>query len=69
MNKKNKLNREKKMTSYMEIVEAFDGYRGPKKTNLLLMATIFLTIFITYIIINTLNYFKKNSQQNPDYFV
>ena len=57
------------MTSYMDIVEAFDGYTGPKKANLLLLGSIFLTIFVTYIIINTVNHFKKIPTQYPYYFV
>jgi len=57
------------MTSYMDIVEAFDGYTGPKKANLLLLGSIFLTIFVTYFIINTVNYFKKIPSEYPLYYI
>jgi hypothetical protein len=57
------------MTSYMDIVEAFDGYSGPKNANLLLLGSIFLTIFVTYFIINTLNYFKKIPSEYPLYYI
>jgi len=53
----------------MDIVEAFDGYSGPKKANLLLLGSIFLTIFVTFMLVNTVNYFKNNPQQHPDNLV
>ena len=57
------------MTSYMDIVEAFDGYTGPKKANLVLLGSIFLTIFVTFMFVNTVNYLKNNPQQHPDNLV